>query len=121
MKNNNHDRIINDLKAKYGDKVDYYNQYLKHLEENQKYKKGGGICPVGMSVQSLIFPKENYTKAQAKSWAKKHQYKNRVDEKENTYRMRQVLPTRFKLNSFRTIELKNTKGIKAVIGCPKSK
>jgi hypothetical protein len=119
MKNNNHDRIINDLKAKYGDKIDTVKFDIPLMI--QKYKKGGGICPVGMSVQSLIFPKENYTKAQAKSWAKKHQYKNRVDEKENTYRMRQVLPTRFKLNSFRTIELKNTKGIKAVIGCPKSK
>jgi phage head maturation protease len=66
-------------------------------------------------VQSLIFSKERFTKAEAVKWAKDHDFKaNSVDETEDSWRLRQADPDEFEDGSFRTIEL--TDGIKAVIG-----
>jgi hypothetical protein len=87
-----------------------------------KFAKGGNVpslCPVGMKVQTIIFDKTSFTKGKAKKWAKQHEYKDRVDETDNFYRMRQINPERFKKDSFKTIEF--TEGIKAVVGCPKTK
>ena len=64
------------------------------------------------NVQSLIFSKNKFTLDQAKEWAKKHNFKSGVDEKENTYRFRQKDPGKFK--RFATKEFGN--GIQAVIG-----
>ena len=72
-------------------------------------------CDVGTEVQTLIFSKDNFTEKSAKDWAKKHDFKyGYVDEKENTYRIRQQEPSDFE--NMRTIEM--TEGVKAVIGCP---
>jgi len=82
-----------------------------------KFEQGGFVeCPVGTKVQTLLFSKDNFTLKKAKAWLKKHGYKTDVDEKENTYRFRQVEPCEFNEESFRTIEF--TDGIKAVVGCP---
>lgn len=96
----------------------------KDEDEKSEMKKGGSpkgkftICPVGTKIQTLIFNKDNFTKKQAKDWAKKHDERyGFVDEKENTYRIRQREPETFVEDSFRTITL--TKGVKGVIGCPK--
>ena len=76
------------------------------------------LCPVGTEVQSLIFSKENFTEKQAKDWAKNHDFiYGYVDEKENTYRIRQQEPSDFE--NMRTIEMRE--GVKAVIGCPINK
>ena len=75
-------------------------------------------CDVGTEVQTLIFSKDNFTEKSAKDWAKNHDFKyGYVDEKENTYRIRQQEPSDFE--NMRTIEM--TDGVKAVIGCPVDK
>ena len=74
------------------------------------------LCPVGTKVQSLIFSKDKFSEKSAKDWAKKHDFiYGYTDEKENTFRIRQQEPSDF--TNMRTIEM--TKGVKAVIGCPK--
>jgi hypothetical protein len=83
---------------------------LKKTKMNKKI-----LCPVGTEVQSLIFSKDDFTEKSAKDWAKNHDFKyGYIDEKENTYRIRQQEPSDFE--NMRTIEM--TEGVKAVIGCP---
>jgi len=84
-----------------------------------KFEYGGqNVCKVGTEVQSLIFSKDFFNKSSAKNWAKEHGYKyDYIDEKENTYRIRQKNPNKFNKDIFRTISF--GKGIKSVIACPK--
>ena len=96
----------------------------KHLEKSigdrywTKFYKGGRICPVGTEIQTLIFDKDKFDKKSAKEWAKKHDFKyGFVDEKEETLRIRQQNPSSFRKDTFRTIDI--TKGVQAVIACPK--
>ena len=78
------------------------------------------LCPVGTEVQTVIFDKSNFNESSAKKWAKSNDLKyGYVDEKDKTYRIRQQEPDYFVNGSLRTIEF--TKGVKAVIGCPKPK
>ena len=78
------------------------------------------ICPVGTSIQSLLFSKQKFTKKTAKSWADKYDFKyGKVDETENNFRLRQQEPSDFHKGTFRTIQIKD--GLQAVIGCPKEK
>jgi hypothetical protein len=98
----------------------------KHLEKSigdkywTKFYKGGRICPVGTEIQTLIFDKDKFDKKSAKEWAKKHDFKyGFVDEKEETLRIRQQNPSSFRKDTFRTIDI--TKGVQAVIACPKKK
>lgn len=84
-----------------------------------KAAKGARLCPRGTEIQTLIFSKDNFTQDQAKDWAWEHDFNAGIDEKENTYRMRQQHPSKFKDGTFRTIDI--TDGIKAVIGCPIAK
>lgn len=73
--------------------------------------------PVGTKIQTLILEKEYFTKSEAKNWANKSDFiYGFVDEKENTYRIRQKEMSEFEKDSFRTITI--TDGVKAVIGCP---
>ena len=67
-------------------------------------------------IQSLIFNKEKFkNKLTAISWAIKRKFKTRkVDEKRKTFRIRQIDPSKFIKNSFRTIKL--TKNVSAIIG-----
>ena len=70
-------------------------------------------------IQTLIFAKSVFTEAEAKAWAKKHDFKSGdVDETEDSFRLRQRDPGEFQKGSFRTITL--TDGVKAVIGRPKA-
>lgn len=74
------------------------------------------LCPVGTRRQSILFDRELFTPASAAAWAKSHDLKAPTpDIKENTIRLRQEPPEHF--SSFHTITL--TKGVQAVIGCPK--
>jgi len=91
-------------------------------KEPKIFEKGGSIakCPVGTKIQTIIFSKEFFNKTKAVKWLDKNNYKGTIaDDKSTTVRFRQVSPDKFEDDSFRTIEL--TKGIKAVIGCPKKK
>lgn len=65
-----------------------------------------------MQVQSLIFDKKKFSRAQAVKWAKDHDFSAGVDETGDSYRMRQEEPGKFK--TMRTITM--TEGVKAVVG-----
>lgn len=67
-------------------------------------------------VQTLIFDKKIFETAEsAKKWARDHDFKDdKVDETEDSWRLRQRDPGDFDPDSFRTIEL--AKGVKAVVG-----
>lgn len=68
-------------------------------------------------VQTLIFEMGFFTREQAIAWAKDHGFKSeKVDETEDSFRLRQQQPGRFQANSFRTIDFMGVRGIKAVIG-----
>lgn len=68
--------------------------------------------PASMKVQTLIFSKDKFSKRAAVKWAATHGFKvPKVDEKENTYRIRQRDPDEFE--TFRTISFKP--GLKAVV------
>lgn len=90
--------------------------------EPPTFEKGGSFtkCPVGTQVQTLLFKKEAFTKAQAKKWAKANKFKyGSVETTEHMHRIRQQEPSKFEKTSFRTIHF--TDNIEAVIGCPKAK
>ena len=72
-------------------------------------------------VQTLIFSKEKFETAEAaKAWAKAHDFRSdKVDETDESWRLRQRDPGDFQEGSFRTITL--TEGVKAVIGRLKQK
>lgn len=72
-------------------------------------------------MQTLIFDKSKYTVVSAKKWAKDHNFRNdKVDETENSIRLRQIDPSGCESNSFRTISIPGVDGIKGVICQPKS-
>lgn len=77
-------------------------------------------CTVGLEVQTLIFRKENFPRAdRARSWARYHGFKvAKVDETEVSFRLRQREPSDFVPGSFRTIDM-GSSGVRGVVGCPK--
>ncbi len=71
-------------------------------------------------IQSLVFSRSMFGPSEARAWAKDHDFTAaKVDVQKNTVRIRQLAPSSFQKDSFRTIELR--KGVKAVIGVPKVK
>lgn len=67
-------------------------------------------------VQTLIFDKDYFSQGEAESWAKSHDFTvSKVDEKDETYRIRQENPDKFP--RMRTIQF--GPGIKAVVGFAK--
>ncbi len=104
--------------------VEYF--ALIHVQEfpiwkTENYSAGGAVrkkCPVGTEEVSLIFAKEHFTEQKAKDWAKEHKHLyGTVIETDNTYRIPQQDDKLFK--SFGVIPF--TKGVQALIGCPKRK
>lgn len=91
-----------------------YTGMYTQLADGGKVNK---FCPEGTEIQTLIFSKDWFSKPEAKDWAKRNKFKyGKVDEKEDTFRLRQQDPEDFEDDKFRTIELRD--GLKAVIGCP---
>ncbi len=76
-------------------------------------------------LQTLILSKKEFPKKKdAETWIKKNNFKvsymgKPVDEKENTFRFRQMAPSKFNEETYRTKTLK--KGVKAVFGRLKKK
>ena len=70
------------------------------------------------TVQSILFDKSKWNLRTSKAWLKKHEKEVPiVDETENYLRYRQIDPTEFKKDSFRTISFGHKRnGILAVIG-----
>jgi hypothetical protein len=67
-----------------------------------------------MQVQSLLFPREDFTTSQARAWARKHGYRaGKVDVTDQYVRLRQASPETFRL--MRTVPFGES-GIKAVVG-----
>lgn len=69
------------------------------------------------TIQTLIFSKEKFSKAEAVKWAKDHDYKTGVDETTDSYRLRQRDPD--EMTGMKTISL--TDGVQAIIGHLKEK
>lgn len=72
-----------------------------------------------LKTQSVLLDKDNFTKSQAKTWIKKHDFKltfygKGVEETENFYRFRQMAPSRFKKGKYVTKEIAD--GVKLVLG-----
>lgn len=75
-------------------------------------------CPVGMKVQSIIVSDSHFDRRDAVGWIERHGYVARkIDRSADSYRFRQVDPSRFAPGSFRTIAMRP--GVKAVVGCPR--
>lgn len=101
---------------------------IKDIVGYNKRKHGlrfNKLCPVGTKIQHLQFPKgagkkDAFTEAEAKEWTIKHKFKwlqKFVEVKQNTIHARQQPKTRFKPDSFKTIELSD--GVQAIVGCLK--
>lgn len=73
-----------------------------------------------LEVQSLIFSKEKWTKAEdCQAWARDHDFKaDKVDETDESFRLRQFEPSECRTGSMRTIDIDEEQKIKAV-GCRK--
>lgn len=68
-----------------------------------------------MVMQTLIFDKQKFTKDQAIAWCKDHDMRyDKVDETDNSFRLRQRDPGDFEDGSFRTVSIAD--GIKVVMG-----
>lgn len=60
-----------------------------------------------MEVQSVLFNKKKYTKAQAEKWIRENGYKvKKVDITENLRRYRQLDPRLFNQNTYRMKKIK---------------
>lgn len=67
-------------------------------------------------VQTLIFSKDEFTREQALSWARRHRFRaSKVDVTSGSYRIRQTSPARVRMKGTITM----TRGIKAVVGTPR--
>ena len=72
-----------------------------------------------LKVQSVLISRDMYNLREAKSWIRKHDFKETfygkgVEKSENYFRFRQTAPGRFKTNSYVTKEISD--GIKLVLG-----
>lgn len=74
----------------------------------------------GMTVQSLLFPKDKWTAAAARAWIGTHDEfaDHGVDETADYYRFRQVDPAAFADGSLRTIDFGTD--LRAIVGRPKA-
>ena len=76
------------------------------------------ICPVGMRVQTLLFPRA-WPVSKAKQWARAHEFKVlKIHTSGQHHRLRQLPPSAFREGSFRTIVFGGSE-VSAVVGCPK--
>jgi hypothetical protein len=72
-----------------------------------------------LKVQSVLVDKDVYNLREAKSWIRKHDFRETfygkgVEKTENFYRFRQAAPRRFKEGSYVTKEI--SEGVKLVLG-----
>lgn len=88
------------------------------LVEQAEAPTAGGAG--GMTVQSLLFPKDKWTAEAARAWIGSHDEfaDHGVDETEEYYRFRQADPATFADGSMRTIDF--GQNIRAIVGRPKA-
>jgi hypothetical protein len=94
-----------------------------HLKENNKshlisYTDISGKThhthPDSTVTQTILLSRNEFTESEAKKWLRENGKVSELDIKENTFRARQVSPSKFKPNSFKTIYI--GKGKEIVIG-----
>lgn len=90
-----------------------------HMRRNalrQRYGRAHA-CPAGSKVQSLLFPRERFTVAEAKAWAKRHNWHSGdVDLKSDYIHLRQEDPRGFR--RVRTVYFGGS-GVEARVGWKK--
>tara|TARA_Y100001938_G_scaffold39326_1_gene54484 strand:- start:1585 stop:1827 length:243 start_codon:yes stop_codon:yes gene_type:complete len=76
---------------------------------------------MSFKIQSVIIPKSKFTEKEANDWIKKNNYSDRGKriknynlKSSNYYRFRQLPPSHFEKNSFRTKKLYN--GVELILG-----
>lgn len=74
-------------------------------------------------IQTLILPKDKFkSRSDAADWAKEHDFKfDSIRETTDSWRVRQRPPADFQEGRFRTIDIDENKGVRAVIGRPSKK
>lgn len=84
----------------------------------KEFKTGKQEMPDGTVVQTLILSKERFeTREEALNWARDNDFKtDKLDETEDSWRIRQLDPSVCREETFRTIPL--TEGVQAVICQP---
>lgn len=96
--------LPSDLKDKLSKSQDVKKEQIDEIIEKQED---------GTKIQTLIFDRDVFSRSEAIDWAKSHDFRSdKVDENENSYRLRQMDPSQF--SRFRTIDLRE--GVKAVVG-----
>jgi hypothetical protein len=78
------------------------------------------VCPIGTEIQTLLVPRSKFpTEQKARAWILSHGFHaKKIDVGQSVMRFRQLSPSHFEPESFRTIPLGKS-GVQAVIGCPK--
>lgn len=83
-----------------------------HGKENDLMEKQAK--QTDFEIQTLLFPIKDFTSAEAKAWAKSHNFKSdKVDTEENFHRVRQFDPDFCVKGTFATFDLDEDKGIQA--------
>jgi len=73
--------------------------------------------PAGTRIQSLVFDRRFFSPSEARSWASAHGFRAPAAEVyENSLRLRQASPERFKKGTFRMMSL--DAGVQAVVASP---
>lgn len=80
------------------------------------------VCPRGIRIHTLLFPRDRYTRAAATRWARGHDHPiHEVEETKGFVRIKLNPQRLFAPGSFRTVPLRGVErhGIRAVMGCPR--
>ncbi len=79
--------------------------------------RGQRLCPTGSRAQTLLFPTSRFTVAEAKAWARKHDWRSDdVDVKPEFIHLRQEDPRVF--SRIRTVHF-GGRGVQARVGWEK--
>lgn len=85
--------------------------------KRRKRRGRARLCPSSSQVQTLLFPKDRFTVAEAKHWATEHDWKSGdVDTKGEYIHLRQASPGKFR--RIRTIHM-GGRGVEARVGWAK--
>lgn len=87
------------------------------------------VCPHGMTMQALLFPRGKYTEQQARAWVIARKGRSgfarieKVTTEANHVRVRLIDPKFFVKGSFRLIQLKGYErhGVRGLVACPRVK
>jgi len=91
------------------------------MKKTSRKPKKNTLCRKGMRAQSVIFSKDYWTKESARKWLLEHAMKTPVAKEEGKYLHYQQEPTsHFEKGSFRTKTIDVRRGVRLIVGCPKT-